>query len=122
MTISRDQRICIKFCFKLERSCVKTIESVWGRVYGQNRQNLVRFKNGRTSVDSDPHTSRLSSTITLENIEHVRLAIVEDRRLNMSELESDLGIKKLVFRELYPRVRRKRPQFWDERRLASSPR
>ena len=53
-----------------------------------------RFKNGRTSVDSDPRSSRPSLTTTPENIERVRLAIEGGRRLTVRELENDLGIPK----------------------------
>ena len=42
-----------------------------------------RFKNGRTSVDSDPRSGRPSLTTTTENIERVRLAIEGDRRLTV---------------------------------------
>ena len=37
-----------------------------------------RFKDGRTSVDSDPRSSRPSLTTTPENIKRVRLAIQGD--------------------------------------------
>ena len=53
-----------------------------------------RFKNGRTSVDSDPRSGRPSLTPTPENVEGVRLAIEGDRRLTVRELENDLGIPK----------------------------
>ena len=47
-----------------------------------------RFKNDRTSVDSDPRSGRPSLTTTLENIERVQLAIEGDRRLTLRELEN----------------------------------
>ena len=53
-----------------------------------------RFKNGRTSVDSDPHSGRPSLTTTPENIKYVLLAIEGDRRITVRELENDLGIPK----------------------------
>ena len=53
-----------------------------------------RFRNGRTSVDSDPRSGRPSLTTIPENIERVRLAIKGDRRLTVRELENDLGIPK----------------------------
>ena len=53
-----------------------------------------RFKNGRTSVDSNPRSGRPSLTTTPENIERVRLAIASDRRLTVRELENGLGIPK----------------------------
>lgn len=53
-----------------------------------------RFKDGRTSVDSNPRSGRPSTTKTPGNIERVQLAINEDRRLTVRELECDLGIPK----------------------------
>lgn len=60
----------------------------------QIKEWYKRFKNGRMSVDSDPRSGRPSSTLTTENIDRVRLAIEEDRRLTVRELENDLGIPK----------------------------
>ena len=59
-----------------------------------------RFRNGRTSVDSDPRSGRPSLTTTPENIERVRLAIEGDRRLTVRKLESDLGIPKTAVWEI----------------------
>ena len=53
-----------------------------------------RFKESRTSVDSDSRSGRPSTTKTLDNIERVRLAMEGDRRLTVRELENDLGIPK----------------------------
>ena len=59
-----------------------------------------RFKGGRTSVDSDFRSSRPSTTKTLDNIERVRLAIEEDHRMTVRELEEDLGIPKPIIWEI----------------------
>lgn len=50
------------------------------------------FKNERTSIDMDPRFGRSSLTKTLENIEGVHLAIEDDHRLIVPELENDLGL------------------------------
>ena len=55
---------------------------------------FVDERMGITSVDSDPRSGRHSLTKTPENIERVRLAIEDDRRLTVRELENDLGIPK----------------------------
>ena len=54
----------------------------------QIKEWYMRFKNGRTSVDSDPCSGRPSLTTRPENIERVRLAIEGDRRLTVRELEN----------------------------------
>ena len=63
-----------------------------------------RFKNGRTSVDSDPRSGRPSLTTTLEKIERVRLAIEGDRRLTVRELENDLGIPKTTVWDILNKI------------------
>ena len=100
MTKRCEQRIRIKFSFKLEKIFAETIEMIQ-KAFGdecmgktQIKEWCKRFKNGRTSVDSDPRSGRPLNTITPENIERVRLAIGEDRRLTVRELESNLGILK----------------------------
>ena len=63
-----------------------------------------RFKNGRTSVDSDPRSGRPSLITTPENIERVRLAIEGDRRLTVRELGNDLGIPKTTIWEILNKI------------------
>ena len=62
------------------------------------------FKNGRTSVDGDPHSGRHSLTTAPENIQRVRLAIEGDRRLTVRELENDLGIPKTTVWEIFNKI------------------
>ena len=63
-----------------------------------------RFKGGRTSVDCDSRSGRLSTTKTLDNIERVRLAIEGDCRLTVRELENDLGIPKTTAWEILDKI------------------
>ncbi|KAG5329102.1 GVQW3 protein, partial [Acromyrmex heyeri] len=71
MTEKVEQRICIKFCFKLEKTCAETIEMLqkafedecMGKT--QIKEWYKRFKNGRTSVDSDSRSGRLTSVAQL---------------------------------------------------------
>ena len=55
----------------------------------QMKEWYRRFRNGRTSVDSDSRSGRPSLTTTPENIERVRLAFEGDRRLTVRELENN---------------------------------
>lgn len=100
MTERTEQRICIKFCFNLGKNCAETIEMLQ-KIFGdecmgktQIKEWYKRFKSGRTSVDSDPRSGRPSTTTTPDNVERVRVAIEQDRRLTVRELEDDLGIPK----------------------------
>ena len=63
-----------------------------------------RFKEGRTSVDSDSRSGRPSTTKTLNNIERVRLAIEGDCRLAVRELENDLGIPKTTVSKILNKI------------------
>ena len=87
MTEKQDQRICIKFCFQLEKTSSETIQMMQ-KAFGNERMSKTRikewfnrFKGGRASVDSDSRSGRPSTTKTLDNIERVRLAIEGDLRL-----------------------------------------
>ncbi|GFU67917.1 transposable element Tcb2 transposase [Trichonephila clavipes] len=55
-------------------------------------QRYGRFKNGRTSVDNDPRSGRPSTGISSLNVERVRVAIEQDRRLTGRELEDEIRI------------------------------
>ena len=63
-----------------------------------------RFKGGCTSVDSDSRSGRPSVTETLDNIERVRLAIEDDCRLTVPELENDLEILKATVWETLNKI------------------
>lgn len=51
------------------------------------------FKDGCTSIDSDRRFGRRTTAKTSDNIERVRLALDEDRRLSVQDLEHDLKIE-----------------------------
>ena len=70
----------------------------------QMKEWYRRFKNGRTSFDSDLRSGRPLLTTTPEKIECVRLAIEGDRRLTVSELENDLGISKTTVCEIFNKI------------------
>ena len=110
MTERIDQRICIKFCFNLGKSRTETIEMI-RKAFVDERMGITqikewyrRFKNGRTSVDSDRRFGWPSLTTTPENVERVRLAIESDRRLTVRELENDLGIRKTTVWEILNKI------------------
>ena len=87
MTEKVEQRYCIKFCVQNDFSRTQTFQMMKkafsDECMGQTQMKewFNCFKDGRTSANSDPRSSRPSTTKTPENIERVRLAIEEDRRL-----------------------------------------
>ncbi|XP_018373096.1 PREDICTED: putative uncharacterized protein FLJ37770 [Trachymyrmex cornetzi] len=106
MTEKQDQRICIKFCFQLGKTSSETIQMMQ-KAFGNECMSKTRikewynrFKGGRTSVDSESRSGRPSTTKTLDNIERVRLAIEQDRRMTVRELEEELGIPKTIIWEI----------------------
>ena len=110
MTEKQDQRICIKFCFQLGKTSSETIQMMQ-KAFGNEcmsekgkKKWYNRFRGGRTSVDSYSRSGRPSTTKTLDNIERVRLAIEEDRRLSVRELENDLGIPKTTVWEILNKI------------------
>ena len=110
MTEKQDQRICIKFCFQLGKTSSETIrmmQKAFGNecmIKTRKREWYNHFKGGRTSVDSDSRSGRPLTTKTLDSIERVRLAIEDDRRLTVRELENDLGIPKTIVWEILNKI------------------
>lgn len=93
----REQRVCIKFCFKLGKTAAKTHQML-KQAFGDNSLGQTqtydwykRFKNGRTSTDDD-RSGRPSTGITPENVTKVRDLILQDRRLTIQDLCNTLGL------------------------------
>jgi len=61
---------------------------------------FTRFKNGRTSVKSDLRSGRSITTKIPENVERVKVMIIENRRLTVREIEEDLSIPKTIVSEI----------------------
>ena len=106
MTERVEQRVCIKFCVKLEHSSAETIRIIQ-KVFGDDAMSAAqikvwhkRFKDGRESVESDPRSGRPATSRTPENVERVRAAISKGRRLTVRELEADLGIPKTTVSQI----------------------
>ena len=126
MTERVDQQICIKFCFKLGHSSAETIPMM-KKAFGDDSMSKAQiklwyrhFKDGRESAESDRRSGRPSTSRTPENVESIRDAINENRRLTVLELEEALGIPWTITKEYYfevlhqlrDAIRRKRPQLW----------
>ncbi|GFG30152.1 hypothetical protein Cfor_00898 [Coptotermes formosanus] len=86
MTDVKEQRICIKFCFKFGTTAAETHQML-KEAFGDNALDQTqtyewfkRFKNGWVSVDDDERSGRPLTRTTTENVAKVRQAKREDRR------------------------------------------
>jgi len=121
MCESTEQRICIEFCFKIGKTATETYQLLQ-QTQGENamgRTQVVdwfrRFKEGRTSVESDPRSGRPSTSRNEEIIAKVRTIVCNNRRLRIREIADDCGIsvgscdailtEKMVGWRLYPAPR-----------------
>ena len=79
---STEQRVCIKvFFFKFGKTTTETYQLLQ-QAYGEDAMCRTqvfdwfhRFKEGRTSVESDPHSGRLSTSRNEEMIAKVRTIV-----------------------------------------------
>jgi len=106
MTERVDQQICIKFCFKLGHSSAETIPMM-KKAFGDDSMSKAQiklwyrhFKDGRESAESDRRSGRPSTSRTPENVESIRDAINENRRLTVQELKKDLGIPRTIISQI----------------------
>jgi hypothetical protein len=75
---------------------IRTIE----RVFADNAMGITqikewytRFKDGRTSVESDTHSGTPSTSRNDELIDQVRALVMQDRRVTIRELAEEVGDK-----------------------------
>ena len=68
MCESIEKRICIKFCFKIGKTATETYQLLQ-QAYGEDAMGRTQmfdwfrpFKEGRTSVESDPRSGRPSTS------------------------------------------------------------
>ena len=98
MCESTEQGICIKFCFKIGKTATGTYQLLQ-QAYSEDAMGRTqvsdwfrRFKDGRTSVESDPRSGRPPKSRNDEMIAKVRKIIHNNRRLTVREIADDCGI------------------------------
>jgi len=96
--MDHEQRINMKFCFKLQKSAKETHEML-KLAYGDASVTmetvykwLERFRNGCESVEGEDRSGRTSTSKTQENIKKVREMIRSNRQLTIREISEDLNI------------------------------
>ncbi|XP_054720515.1 protein GVQW3-like [Uloborus diversus] len=100
MTERVEQRYCIKFCQKLGDSQCETIRKIQ-QVFGEDAMGVTqikewfnRFKNGRTSEESDERSGRPQTARSAAVVERVRNLVMTDRRLTVREIAQEVGVSK----------------------------
>ena len=89
MCESTEHCVCIKFFFKIGKTATETYQLLQ-QAYGKDAMGCAqvfdwfhRFREGRTSVESDPHSGRPSASRNEEMIAKVRTVIHNNRRLTV---------------------------------------
>ncbi|UYV83427.1 hypothetical protein LAZ67_23000974, partial [Cordylochernes scorpioides] len=98
MAIFEEQRICIKFCFKLKKTATETHELI-KEAFGDAALScsrtfewFTRFLKGREKVNDDQHTGRPRSLRCKENKLKIKLLIKSNRRISIKDLSSETGL------------------------------
>jgi len=98
MCESTEQRIFINFHFKIGKTATETYQLLQ-QAYGEDAMGRTqvfdwfrRFKEGRTSVESDPRLVRPLTSRNEEMIAKVRTVVCNNRRLTVREIADDWGI------------------------------
>ncbi|XP_037499989.2 protein GVQW3-like [Rhipicephalus sanguineus] len=98
MTKRLEQRYCIKSCQKLGDSQVETIGKI-KTAFGDDAMSRTqikkwynRFKDGRTSVESEPRSGRLSTCRNDQVIAEVNGVVMRDRHVTIREIAEEVGI------------------------------
>ena len=110
MTEQVEQRICVKFCVKLECSSAETIQIIW-RLLGTMQWVQHKHKCGTNlqrpswiTVESDPCSGRPATNRTPENVERVGAATNKDQWLTVWELELIWGFQTLLCLTFWGRI------------------
>jgi len=98
MTERLEQRYCIKFCQRLGDTQVETIRNIQ-QAFGYDAMSITcikewhnRFKDGSTSVESEPRHGKPSTSRNDNILNQVRNLLMQDRRITVRELADEVGV------------------------------
>ncbi|GBO18995.1 Putative uncharacterized protein FLJ37770 [Araneus ventricosus] len=90
-----EQRVNIKFCFKLGRTATETHEMLVKADAVSKKcafEWFKRFRDGKEDVKDEPRSGRPPTSTTPDNIERVRRMLADDRRLSLRMIAEELKI------------------------------
>ena len=98
MESSHEQRVNVKFCYKLGKTFIETFEMI-KQVYGDDSLSRTqcyewfrRFKTGRESVEDDHRSGRPSISTDASHVSLVDELVHSNRRLTIREMSDDCDI------------------------------
>jgi hypothetical protein len=98
MTDFHEQRVCVKFCVKLEKTFTETLEML-NQAFGNQSMGRTqtfdwynRFKDDRISIEDDPRSGRPSTSTDDQHVAQVRSVIRSNRRLTVREVAEECDI------------------------------
>ena len=98
MDASYEQRVNVKFCYKLGKTFSETFEMI-RTVYGDDSLSRTqcyewfrRFKEGRESVEDDHRSGRPSTSTDDFHVNQVNELVRSNRRLTVREMADDCDI------------------------------
>ncbi|UYV74681.1 hypothetical protein LAZ67_12000522 [Cordylochernes scorpioides] len=95
-----EQRICINFCYKIEKSASETLDLL-KLAFGNENVNkpttfrwFSRFKNGMESVKDEKRVGRTILHRNPEKVSQISNLIKENPRIGLRDIEEETGISK----------------------------
>jgi hypothetical protein len=98
----KEQRVCVKFCFLLEKTAAETIvmlqQAFVDDAFGKSQvyEWFSSFKNGNMSIEELPRPGRPLTSRNEEKVEKVRQAINEDRRKTIEQVSEETNVMEFL--------------------------
>ena len=93
-----EQRICLRFCFRLGKTETEAREMLQ-KAFKEEALSptqafewFARFKRGEMSIEDHPYSGRPPTSRTDENVDKIREKINEDRRYTIDEISEATGV------------------------------
>lgn len=101
-----EQRYAVKFCVRLGKNGVETVEMI-RQAYGDKAMSKAQvcrwhkaFKEGREEVADEPRSGRPSTSRTDDNVSRVRECLNKDRRLSVRLVADMLNLPKTLVHDI----------------------